>query len=103
MNSPGVTTSYRAKVPYQPSLDGVRAMAVAMVLLFHGGVSWMRGGYFGVSVFFTLSGFLITTLLCSEYETNGRVSPGAFYVRRAKRLLSCCHSSSKPSKTGKSG
>ena len=78
---------YRARIAYQPALDGVRALAVTMVLLFHGGVSWMNGGYFGVSVFFTLSGFLITSLLCSEFSSTERVAPGAFYVRRAKRLL----------------
>ena len=78
---------YRARIAYQPALDGVRAIAVTMVLLFHGGVSWMNGGYFGVSVFFTLSGFLITSLLCSEFSSTHRVAPGAFYVRRAKRLL----------------
>ncbi len=78
---------YRARIAYQPALDGVRAIAVTMVLLFHGGVSWMNGGYFGVSVFFTLSGFLITSLLCSEFSSTQRVAPGAFYVRRAKRLL----------------
>ena len=44
-----------------PSLDGIRAVAVVMVLLFHAQVSWMPGGYVGVSVFFTLSGFLITS------------------------------------------
>ena len=75
------------RLAYQPALDGVRAVAVTMVLLFHGGVGWMRGGYFGVSVFFTLSGFLITSLLVREYDATTRVSPGAFYVRRAKRLL----------------
>jgi peptidoglycan/LPS O-acetylase OafA/YrhL len=76
-----------ARLAYQPALDGVRAIAVTMVLLFHGGVSWMHGGYFGVSVFFTLSGFLITSLLVGEYDSTSRISPGAFYVRRAKRLL----------------
>ena len=75
------------RLAYQPALDGVRAVAVTMVLLFHGGVGWMRGGYFGVSVFFTLSGYLITSLLVREYDATARVSPGAFYVRRAKRLL----------------
>ena len=47
----------------------------------------MHGGYFGVSVFFTLSGFLITSLLVHEYDATTRISPGAFYMRRAKRLL----------------
>ncbi len=86
-NSDMVRSEGTTRLAYQPALDGVRAVAVTMVLLFHGGVGWMRGGYFGVSVFFTLSGFLITSLLVREYEFTARISPGAFYVRRAKRLL----------------
>jgi peptidoglycan/LPS O-acetylase OafA/YrhL len=54
------------KLGYQPALDGLRAVAVSAVLLFHLGVPWMPGGYLGVSVFFTLSGFLITTILLRE-------------------------------------
>jgi peptidoglycan/LPS O-acetylase OafA/YrhL len=72
---------------YQPSLDGVRAIAVTMVLLFHGDIGWMRGGYFGVSIFFTLSGFLITSLLVRELEATERVDARAFYARRLRRLL----------------
>ena len=72
---------------YQPSLDGVRAVSVIAVLLFHAGMSWMTGGYLGVSVFFTLSGFLITRLLLAEHERSGRIDAGAFYARRARRLL----------------
>ena len=83
MTRSGATT----RLAYQPALDGVRGVAVTMVLLFHGGISWMRGGYFGVSMFFTLSGFLITSLLVREYEATTRISPAAFYKRRAKRLL----------------
>jgi peptidoglycan/LPS O-acetylase OafA/YrhL len=74
-------------IEYQPALDGVRAIAVVLVLLFHGGVEWMRGGYVGVSVFFTLSGYLITTLLLVERERSGRIVLGTFYARRMKRLL----------------
>src|SRR6187402_1746086 len=74
-------------IAYQPALDGVRALAVAAVLLFHGGISWMTGGYLGVSVFFTLSGFLITSLLLQEQAATGTVSARAFYTRRARRLL----------------
>ncbi|MFM7685194.1 MAG: acyltransferase family protein [Actinomycetota bacterium] len=77
----------RPSIAYQPALDGVRAVAVATVLLFHAGLSWMGGGYLGVSVFFTLSGFLITSLLLAEHEATGTVGVAAFYTRRAKRLL----------------
>ncbi|MFK7919951.1 MAG: acyltransferase family protein [Ilumatobacter sp.] len=74
-------------IAYQPALDGVRAIAVAAVLLFHGEVAGFGGGYLGVSVFFTLSGFLITSLLAAEVESNGAVALGSFYARRARRLL----------------
>ena len=72
---------------YQPALDGVRAIAVAMVLVFHAGYRWMSGGYVGVSVFFTLSGFLITSLALVEHDRSGRLDAGAFYARRVRRLL----------------
>ncbi|MGB8859488.1 MAG: acyltransferase family protein [Ilumatobacteraceae bacterium] len=72
---------------YQPALDGLRGVAVTLVLFFHGGFAWMAGGYVGVSVFFTLSGFLITSLLILEHQRSGRVSWTAFVARRAKRLL----------------
>jgi peptidoglycan/LPS O-acetylase OafA/YrhL len=72
---------------YQPALDGVRAVSIAVVLVFHLGAPWMPGGYLGVSVFFTLSGFLITSLLLEERATTGRIGVGAFYVRRLRRLL----------------
>ena len=72
---------------YQPALDGLRAVAVSLVLVFHGGASWMTGGYVGVSVFFTLSGYLITTLLLVEHDRTGSIRLGAFYARRMKRLL----------------
>ncbi len=71
----------------QPALDGIRAVAVAMVVCFHGGWGWMRGGYVGVSVFFTLSGFLITRLLLDEHRANGRISLVSFWSRRVRRLL----------------
>ena len=74
-------------IAYQPALDGLRAVAVVMVLLFHAGFGWMHGGYFGVSMFFTLSGFLVTSLLLTEADTTGKVSLGRFYARRARRLL----------------
>jgi peptidoglycan/LPS O-acetylase OafA/YrhL len=75
----------RARLPHQPALDGLRGLAVAGVLLFHGG--HLQGGFLGVDAFFVLSGFLITSLLLVEAGERGRVSLGAFWARRARRLL----------------
>lgn len=75
------------RIRYQPALDGVRALAVVAVLLFHAGVPGFDGGYLGVSVFFTLSGYLITSLLIAEFDTKGTIDLPAFYGRRMRRLL----------------
>jgi peptidoglycan/LPS O-acetylase OafA/YrhL len=69
------------------ALDGIRAFAVIGVMLFHFGVSWAQGGLLGVDVFFVLSGFLITSLLCREFHRSGTVRLRAFWSRRARRLL----------------
>jgi peptidoglycan/LPS O-acetylase OafA/YrhL len=69
------------------ALDGVRAFAVAAVIAFHAGLPRAHGGFLGVDVFFVLSGFLITSLLVSEYDSRREISLPRFYVRRAKRLL----------------
>jgi peptidoglycan/LPS O-acetylase OafA/YrhL len=74
-------------LPYFAGLDGVRGLAVAGVLLFHAGFPWMIGGYLGVSTFFTLSGFLITSLLLAERASNGRIELKAFWLRRFRRLM----------------
>ena len=68
-------------------IEGIRALAVLAVLLFHAGVPGMDGGYIGVDVFFVVSGFLITTLLVRERADSGRISLSAFYSRRIRRLL----------------
>ena len=68
-------------------VEGLRGLAVALVVLFHAGVPHMAGGFVGVDVFFVISGFLITGLLLREYERNGRVSFRAFYARRARRII----------------
>ena len=72
---------------YLPGLDGIRALAVLGVLLYHGDLTWMRGGFLGVDVFFVLSGFLITTLIVEEYSRSGRIDFKRFYIARARRLL----------------
>jgi peptidoglycan/LPS O-acetylase OafA/YrhL/lysophospholipase L1-like esterase len=77
----------RPSLPYFPALDGLRGIAVAAVLAYHGGFSWMVGGFLGVSTFFTLSGFLITALALGEHGSGGRIDLKAFWVRRARRLL----------------
>ena len=72
---------------YQPGLDGLRGLAVAAVLLFHLGFGGVTGGYLGVSLFFTLSGVLIGSLVLSEVTTRGSFSLRTFWLRRARRLL----------------
>ncbi|MBV9921242.1 MAG: acyltransferase, partial [Pseudonocardia sp.] len=76
-----------AGVPNAPGLDGVRAMAVIAVLAYHLDLAWTGGGFLGVEVFFTLSGFLITQLLLDELLRTGRVDVWAFTKARARRLL----------------
>ncbi|MCB0951246.1 MAG: acyltransferase, partial [Microthrixaceae bacterium] len=72
---------------YEPSLDGLRAVAVVAVLFFHARFSWIPGGFLGVSTFFTLSGFLITSLMIKEWRRTGSVSLRGFFSRRFRRLL----------------
>ena len=72
---------------YQPALDGLRAIAVLAVIVYHLDYEWMSGGFLGVDTFFVLSGYLITSLLLVEYTSTGTVSLRDFWVRRAKRLL----------------
>ena len=70
-----------------PALDGVRALAILGVIAYHLGAGWASGGYLGVDLFFVLSGFLITSLLLEEKSSRGRIGLGAFWGRRARRLL----------------
>ena len=75
------------RAPRLPALDGLRGVAVAAVLLYHGALGWMRGGFLGVSTFFTLSGFLIAGVVYEEIRRTGRLSRRRFWSRRARRLL----------------
>jgi len=73
-----------------PALDGLRALAVAAVLLYHLPVGWLPGDFSGWDVFFVISGYLITSILTSEVQRTGRIDLGAFWRRRARRLLPPC-------------
>jgi peptidoglycan/LPS O-acetylase OafA/YrhL len=72
---------------YHPALDGLRAVAVLSVVAYHDNYSWAKGGFLGVDTFFVLSGFLITTLLVSEFRRASAIRFAAFWARRARRLL----------------
>jgi len=72
---------------FRTDIEGLRAMAVGAVLLFHAGFGFAGGGYVGVDVFFVISGFLITNLLLKEVERSGTVQLSRFYARRIRRLL----------------
>ncbi|MFT3852603.1 MAG: acyltransferase family protein [Ilumatobacteraceae bacterium] len=76
-----------SRVPYLPGLDGLRALAVVGVMIYHANHEWLGGGFLGVEVFFVISGYLITLLLVGEDERKGFVDLAQFWLRRARRLL----------------
>jgi len=82
--SVAVTRSIRG---YAPGLDGIRALAVLAVVLYHAGVPWLPGGFLGVDIFFVVSGYLVTTLLQRERDRLGHISLTRFWVRRVRRLV----------------
>lgn len=85
-----MTVSGTVRAPhlsFEPGLEGLRGLCVIAVLLFHAEFSWASGGYLGVSTFFTLSGYLITTLLLVEHSATGRIDLRAFWTRRFRRLM----------------
>ncbi|MGH2784674.1 MAG: acyltransferase family protein [Actinomycetota bacterium] len=75
------------RIPTLPALDGIRALAIAAVVTYHGDIYWVPGGLLGVEVFFVLSGYLITSLLWSELKDTRSIGFGTFLKRRARRLL----------------
>lgn len=72
---------------YLPALDGIRALAVVAVVLYHLNFTWIQGGLLGVTMFFVISGYIITRLLLNEFEQSGRIDLKSFWIRRARRLL----------------
>jgi peptidoglycan/LPS O-acetylase OafA/YrhL len=76
-----------AGAAYRPFLDGLRAVAVLAVIVYHLDRAWLPGGFLGVDIFFVLSGYLITMLLLAEHRQTGRIHLPAFWARRIRRLL----------------
>ncbi|MFM2070188.1 MAG: hypothetical protein RLZZ623_451, partial [Actinomycetota bacterium] len=92
MTEHNVTTIDRAvdelrATAFRPEIEGLRAVAVVAVLLYHAHLGPFRGGYIGVDVFFVLSGYLITRLMLSEIDRTGTVALPRFWARRARRIL----------------
>lgn len=77
----------RPKSRYIPALDGLRTLAVVAVVLYHLNLTWAQGGLLGVTVFFVLSGYLITRLLINEVSKTGRIDLKSFWIRRIRRLV----------------
>ena len=72
---------------YRPSLDGLRMLAMYLIILFHTQVPWIQGSFIAVNLFFVLSGYLVTNVVLTEMERTGRLDLGRFYARRVRRLL----------------
>ena len=82
----------KKSLPYRPEIDGLRAIAVVAVIIFHAKLSFqgfniLPGGFFGVDIFFVISGFLITSIIINELELKGSFSFLNFYERRSRRIL----------------
>lgn len=75
-----------ARLPYRPEIDGLRSIAVVPVILFHAGFDIFSGGFIGVDIFFVISGYLITLIICRHID-DGKFSIAEFYSRRARRIL----------------
>ena len=87
MTTETLTSDNRSRASRLPGIDGLRAIAVGLVIVFHLFPATAVGGYIGVDIFFVISGFLITGLLLREHAETGRIALGNFWRRRARRLL----------------
>src|SRR5690606_24738329 len=81
----GMSSGAPAGRAYLPEVDGLRALAVVAVVLYHLDPAWVPGGYVGVDVFFVISGFLITRIIADEH-TRGEFGFASFYLRRIRRI-----------------
>ncbi|MDF2990306.1 MAG: acyltransferase [Microbacterium sp.] len=84
---PGDKASAEGAKTFRGDIQGLRAIAVGAVVLYHAGVPFLPGGYVGVDIFFVISGFLITSHLLTSLERHGRVPFASFYAKRARRIL----------------
>ncbi|MGC9601842.1 acyltransferase family protein [Staphylococcus epidermidis] len=94
-----LNNEYRSakKIRYMPGLDGLRAIAVIGIIIYHLNKQWLTGGFLGVDTFFVISGYLITSLLLKEYEDTGTINLKNFWIRRIKKVITsgiCINSSS---------
>jgi peptidoglycan/LPS O-acetylase OafA/YrhL len=90
-STPPPVVQHGQRLSYLPGLDGLRAIAVTAVLLYHANLLWFPGGFLGVEIFFVISGYLITALLVAEWERRGGIRLRGFWLRRARRLLPACY------------
>src|SRR5215831_17677026 len=72
---------------FRPDVEGLRAIAILLVVLYHAGLNWLPGGYVGVDVFFVVSGYVITGVLLRERASTDSTSLLGFYARRCRRIL----------------
>jgi peptidoglycan/LPS O-acetylase OafA/YrhL len=88
----GATATRHREKPFgfRSDIEGLRGIAILLVVVFHAQSHWVRGGFVGVDVFFVLSGYLITGLIFDEITRSGRVDVARFYARRTRRLLPAC-------------
>src|SRR5699024_3501180 len=84
---PENTSAGKADSRFRPDIQGLRAVAVGLVLLYHAGITWIPGGFVGVDVFFVISGFLITGMLVRQSLKRGQIDLADFYARRIRRIL----------------
>ncbi|MDC3233845.1 acyltransferase, partial [Candidatus Pelagibacter sp.] len=75
------------KIPYRPEIDGLRAIAVLSVIIFHFKENLLPGGFLGVDIFFVISGYLITSLIIKELKLSKKFSFSNFFLRRTRRIL----------------
>jgi peptidoglycan/LPS O-acetylase OafA/YrhL len=86
-SNPAGDGSFPTRLEYNAGLDGLRGIGLLAIWFYHSGVNWIPGGFLSVSTFFTLSGFLITSLLVYEWDNTGRIDMADFWAHPFRRLM----------------